>query len=62
MDEIKLNSEFINKGIIFCRKDIFDMHCLNWSHIRTRILIRSVADPDPGSGAFLTLGSGILDG
>ncbi len=27
-----------------------------------RIRIRSVADPDPGLGAFLTPGSGIRDG
>ncbi len=32
------------------------------SELRIRILAISVADPDPGSGAFLTPGSGIRNG
>ncbi len=42
---------------VYCNIDAI-MHHLSIS-LKTGLVIGSVADPDPGSGDFLTLGSGI---
>jgi hypothetical protein len=40
---------------------LYDLGNLCLFHIQ-KIVLTGVADPDPGSGAFLTPGSGIRDG
>ncbi len=39
----------------------FQIHNETYAYYKEQVIICSVADPDPGSGAFFTPGSGILD-
>jgi hypothetical protein len=49
-------------GICKNYRCVYDTNTIQEDKVAKDPLVSSVADPDPGSGAFLTPGSGIRDG